>query len=207
MTKEKHNRLLYTLSPRNQENVQLGSGSPEISRVRKQAGCRVCRLFYRLRTPFVLVDPLCHCHATAALRPSLLAMKLRISPRSYGFSARIGWFVAGLLISVGVGVVTAVAPAYSEDLTLERLGKNHVAAQFVFRSRWVPQARHRCQDHEDWHEGGGTESGLESAGVEGGKLCHFEAVFPRAVGVLLDRFKARFAWLGGAAELLQYCCA
>lgn len=23
----------------------------------------------------------------------------------------------------------------------------------------------------------------------GGKLCHFQAIFPRAVGVLLDRFK------------------
>eukprot|EP00903_Cladosiphon_okamuranus_P018262 g16799.t1 len=86
---------------------------------------------------------------------------------------------------------TTAGTSYTEDLTLDRLGKHHVAARFVFRSHWVPQARHRCQDHEDWHEGGETESGLGSTPAEEGKLCHFEAVFPRAVGVLLDRFKMR----------------
>lgn len=73
---------------------------------------------------------------------------------------------------------------YTEDLSLQRLGASHVAARFVFRSQWTPQERHRCQDHEDWEgekEGGGR-----------GKLCHFEAVFPRAVGVLLDRFQVQY---------------
>lgn len=82
-----------------------------------------------------------------------------------------------------------VGTTYTEDLTLERLGPHHVAAKFLFRSEWVPQDRHRCQDHEDWL---GQKVGAESAARrEGeGKLCHFEAVFPRAIGVLLDKFKA-----------------
>lgn len=77
--------------------------------------------------------------------------------------------------------------SYTEDLSLQRLGHDHVAARFVFRSTWVPQERHRCQDHEDWRgeEGKSAESQGQRA-----KLCHFDAVFPRAVGVLLDRFKA-----------------
>ena len=119
-------------------------------------------------------------------------MKLRHRLQGRGRSARLGWFLAGLLVSLRVGSVPAVATAgtsYTEDLTLERLGKHHVAARFVFRSHWVPQARHRCQDHEDWHKGGETDSDSGSARAEEGKLCHFEAVFPRAVGVLLDRFK------------------
>lgn len=127
----------------------------------------------------------------------LLAMKLRIHSQGHGCSAVIGWllrwFLAGLLGSA-TSAATAVGTSYTEDLTLERLGKHHVAARFVFRSHWVPEARHRCQDHEDWHDGGKTESGLGSTGVEEGKLCHFEAVFPRAVGVLLDRFKARLCF-------------
>lgn len=69
---------------------------------------------------------------------------------------------------------------YTEDLSLQRLGAHHVAARFVFRSQWTPREVHRCQDHEDWE--GEKEGGR-------GKLCHFEAVFPRAFGVLLDRFQ------------------
>lgn len=69
---------------------------------------------------------------------------------------------------------------YTEDLSLQRLGAHHVAARFVFRSQWTPRDVHRCQDHEDWD--GEKEGGR-------GKLCHFEAVFPRALGVLLDRFQ------------------
>lgn len=82
-----------------------------------------------------------------------------------------------------------VGTTYTEDLTLERLGQHHVAAKFLFRSEWVPQDRHRCQDHEDWL---GQKVGPDAtARREGeGKLCHFEAVFPRAIGVLLDKFKA-----------------
>lgn len=128
------------------------------------------------------------------LLPPMLMMKRRLRLQGHGCCVRIGWFLAGLLVSLHVGAVAAQATpgtSYTEDLTLERLGKHHVAARFVFRSHWAPQARHRCQDHEDWHEGGETESGLGSTGVEEGKLCHFEAFFPRAVGVLLDRFKAR----------------
>lgn len=77
---------------------------------------------------------------------------------------------------------------YTEDLTVQRLGAKHVAARFVFRSQWMPESRHRCQDHED----GNLEftSGWGGGGKDG-KLCHFDAVFPRAVGVLLDRFKVR----------------
>lgn len=141
---------------------------------------------------------------TGLLLPSLLAMKMRLrSSQGQGCSARICWFLAGLLVPLHVvGAFPAAASAaaaeatagtsYTEDLTLERLGKHHVAARFVFRSHWVPQERHRCQDHEDWHEGGQAEGNLGSTRAgEGGKLCHFEAVFPRAVGVLVDRFKAR----------------
>ena len=146
-------------------------------------------------------------------------MKLRLRSQGHDCSAGISCFLAGLLVSFHVCAVTAASAAgtsYTEDLTLERLGKHHVAARFVFRSHWVPQERHRCQDHEDWHEGGEAEDGLGSTRSEDGKLCHFEAVFPRAVGVLLDRFKARFAWLNDAAALaeqckvcvgLWYCCA
>lgn len=82
-----------------------------------------------------------------------------------------------------------VGTTYTEDLSLERLGQHHVAAKFLFRSEWVPQDRHRCQDHEDWL---GQKVGADAtARREGeGKLCHFEAVFPREIGVLLDKFKA-----------------
>ncbi|CAM9977012.1 unnamed protein product [Sphacelaria rigidula] len=78
---------------------------------------------------------------------------------------------------------------YTENLTVQRLGANHVAARFVFRSRWTPEPRHRCQDHEDWELG--LSAGSDEGAKNNGKLCHFTAVFPRAVGVLLDRFKVR----------------
>lgn len=135
-------------------------------------------------------------------------MRLRLRSQEHGCSARIGWFPAGLLFSLHVGAFSAVATggtSYTEDLTLERLGKHHVAARFVFRSHWVPQASHRCQNYEDWHEEGETEGGLGRTRVAEGKLCHFEAVFPRAVGVLLDRFKARIARLSGGAGLGEHC--
>lgn len=80
-----------------------------------------------------------------------------------------------------------VSSNYTEDLTIQRVGGNHVAARFVFKSQWEPQDKHRCQDHEDWPE----NSPYDGTALRGDKLCHFEAVFPRAVGVLLDRYKAR----------------
>lgn len=120
-----------------------------------------------------------------------------------GYRSIAGYYLAGLLVSLGLGVVSAGSAAaaayaatdgtsYTEDLTVQRLGQHHVGARFVFRSHWVPQARHRCQEHEDWHEGGeAVGSSGSSVEIEGaGKLCHFDAVFPRAVGVLLDKFKA-----------------
>ncbi|CAN0000928.1 unnamed protein product [Scytosiphon promiscuus] len=123
------------------------------------------------------------------------------------FSSRLSFFCAVLITGAAAAAAAAAttaaaagAPAaagrtgYTEDLTIERLGRHHVGARFVFRSHWVPQARHRCQDHEDWHrgDGSGLASGDGDAEIgKSGKLCHFEAVFPRAVGVLLDRFKMR----------------
>lgn len=108
----------------------------------------------------------------------------------------IGFCLAGIM-SGAFGVVdagvSASATSFSEDLTVERFGHSHVGARFVFRSHWVPQARHRCQDHEDWHEGREArfrESRGKARTGQAERLCHFEAVFPRAVGVLLDRFKA-----------------
>lgn len=149
------------------------------------------------------------CASTQLLPPPLLAMRLRLHSQGRVRSAGMGWSLATLLVSLHVGAVAAAGAtagnSYTEDLTLERLGKHHVAARFVFRSHWVPQARHRCQDHEDWYEGGEAESGLGGTRVEEGKLCHFEAVFPRAVGVLLDRFKVRFACVRGAAGLGEQC--
>lgn len=88
----------------------------------------------------------------------------------------------------GLGCSTGELSTYAEDLTIQRLGSNHVSARFVFRSRWNPQERHRCQDHEDWSE----DMTSSRTARRSSKLCHFEAVFPRAVGVLLDRFKARY---------------
>lgn len=108
--------------------------------------------------------------------------------------------------------------SYTEDLTLQRLGDHHVAARFVFRSMWVPQARHRCQDHENWSSSwqgeDEEEGGAQETAGGGGELCHFEAVFPRAVGVLLDRFKASCSLgvpEGGAVRspgtaVDPYCC-
>lgn len=85
--------------------------------------------------------------------------------------------------------MTATPPtnAYTEDLTVQRLGANHVGARFVFRSRWTPESRHRCQNHEDWN----VEFKSRDERIKDGKLCHFDAMFPRAMGVLLDRFKVR----------------
>lgn len=149
-------------------------------------------------------------HANARGVAAALAMKVQ----GNGYRSIAGYrCLAGLLVSLGLGVVTAAAAdgtSYTEDLTVQRLGQHHVGARFVFRSHWLPQARHRCQEHEDWREGGGggggngSSSSSSSAEIEGeGKLCHFEAVFPRAVGVLLDRFKVspRYGVL-----LLLYSC-
>lgn len=80
----------------------------------------------------------------------------------------------------------AESATYTEDLTIQRLDGNHVAARFVFRSNWRPKDRHRCQSHEHWPE----EASSRVSGWPGDMLCHFEVVFPRSVGVLLDRFKA-----------------
>lgn len=124
-----------------------------------------------------------------------------MKPQGDGYGI-VGFYLAGLLVFLGFAITTAVAAAaaaatddgtsYTEDLSIQRLGEHHVGARFVFRSHWTPQARHRCQDHEDWREGGeaGGNSSDSIEMQEAGKLCHFEAVFPRAVGVLLDRFKA-----------------
>lgn len=98
---------------------------------------------------------------------------------------------AGHNLALGATVDSSrtVGTMYTEDLSLERLGQHHVAAKFLFRSEWVPQDRHRCQDHEDWlGQKLGTDATARKEGE--GKLCHFEAVFPRAIGVLLDKFKA-----------------
>lgn len=87
--------------------------------------------------------------------------------------------------------VDSSSGAYTEDLTIQRLGNGHAAARFVFRSEWTPQQRHRCQAHEDSPAEGEAVASERPAQGRDGKLCHFEAVFPRAVGVLLDRFKVR----------------
>lgn len=103
-------------------------------------------------------------------------------------------FVISYLVSIvvvnGIGgdkVSTDGKSYYTEDLTLQQLGQRHVAARFVFRSTWTPKDRHRCQEHEDWPRDETTQTQESSYSV--GKLCHFEAVFPRAMGVLLDRFE------------------
>lgn len=112
---------------------------------------------------------------------------------SSGLSFCLAILTTGAVATAAASPAAAGGTAYTEDLTLERLGQRHVGARFVFRSHWVPQARHRCQDHEDWQEGDGYGPPVGDSDAEtglAGKLCHFEAVFPRAVGVLLDRFKA-----------------
>ncbi|CAM9227224.1 unnamed protein product [Ectocarpus sp. 12 AP-2014] len=124
-------------------------------------------------------------------------MRLSQTALDHGFLRAIGFCLAGIMSGAFGGFDTSVSASgttFTEDLTVERLGQHHVGARFVFRSHWVPQTRHRCQDHEDWHEG--REARLrESVGkvrtAQAERLCHFEAVFPRAVGVLLDRFKVR----------------
>ncbi len=131
-------------------------------------------------------------------------MKPQLWPKVRGYGCRVGAFLAGLLVSRGFGAGVAAGGngnSYTEDLAVERLGKHHVGARFVFRSHWVPEVRHRCQDHEDWREGGETEGSFGSLVPEEGKLCHFEAIFPRAVGVLLDKFKASDADSSAAAAV------
>ena len=94
-----------------------------------------------------------------------------------------------VLVSATVGAdVASDKTSYTEDLILQRLGPHHVAARFVFRSTWVPQDKHRCQEHENWSNEEAMEARAQNSTT--GQLCHFEAVFPRAVGVLLDRFQA-----------------
>lgn len=120
------------------------------------------------------------------------------------------WFVISYLISIvvvkGVGgdeVSTDGPSYYTEDLTLQQLGQRHVAARFVFRSTWTPKDKHRCQEHEDWPRDENIEMQESSGSV--GKLCHFEAVFPRAMGVLLDRFEvSRNCHISGGHTCL--CC-
>lgn len=140
------------------------------------------------------------CSLLAAKPVHVPSAALAMKRQGYGYRSIVGCCLAALVVFLGFGVTKAAAEAaatsgtsYTEDLTVQRLGQHHVGARFVFRSQWVPQARHRCQDHEDWSEGGeaGGNSGSTEEIEEAGKVCHFEAVFPRAVGVLLDRFKAR----------------
>ncbi|CAM9617307.1 unnamed protein product, partial [Ectocarpus sp. 13 AM-2016] len=123
-------------------------------------------------------------------------MRLSQTALDHSFLRAIGFCLVGIMSGAFGGFDTGVpasGTSFTEDLTVDRLGQHHVGARFVFRSHWVPQARHRCQDHEDWHEGRVARL-RESVGkvrtAQAERLCHFEAVFPRAVGVLLDRFKA-----------------